>query len=159
MLLCVGCGKGAAVDKPGHGSQPKDTMTKSDNGFDKGADLLPTDKLIAWLDGQKRGEEPRLIRVPLVVPFVDGMFDVSKARLGAAEGALEVYANDTALGVGLADRAQQKCGQEACAFLVEGYWRGQQAGAYELEVNKAELLAKDLLGQATFAEVQGERGN
>lgn len=161
-LLCLGCGcgKSAVVDKPSNGSQTGDQMTKNDTGgFDKGADLVPKDKLIAWLDSQKRNGEPRLIRVPLVLPHADGFFDTSKARLGAAEGALEVYANDAALGVGLADRAQQKCGDKPCAFLVEGYWRGEQAGSYELEINKAEPLPEDKLGSATFAEVQGDAGN
>jgi len=138
------------MNKPGSGSKAT---------FVKGAALTPKPKLVEWLDGQKHGTEARLIRLPLVLPKVDGNYDISKAKVGTAADALELYANDSALGVGLADRASQKCQGPTCAFLVEGYWRGKTAGGFELEVNKAELLAEDRLATATFAEVEGESGN
>lgn len=161
-LLIAGCGKAATVDKPtGGGSQNGSSMQKpgSNATFEKGVALTPKDKLIEWLDGQKRNGEPRLIRVPLVVPEVNGMYDISRARIGAGPDAVEVYANDAALGVGLADRASDACTQGECGFLVEGYWRGKQGPGYQLDVNKAQVLPADRLAAATFAEVEGESGN
>lgn len=125
-----------------------------------GAALTPADQLVAWLDGQQRAGEPRLVRLPLVLPRGQLGFDISKARIGGAADALEVYANDAALGVGLADRADDRCGDApACAFRVEGFWRGKQEAGLQLDVNKAEPLGADELAAVTFAEVEGESGN
>lgn len=156
-LWIAGCGKAATVDRPTGGSQNGSSMTKpgSNAAFVKGPSLTPKDKLIEWLDGQKRDGEPRLVRVPLVVPSIDGMYDISRARIGE----LEVYANDAALGVGLADRAMNTCKQGDCGFLVEGYWRGMQGPSLQLDVNKAEQLPADRLAATTFVEVEGESGN
>jgi hypothetical protein len=83
-------------------------------------------------------------------------YDISKAKIGD----LEVYANDSSLGVGLADRASTACNDApTCAFRVEGYWRGKTMGGLEFEVNKAEVLPAAELAGATFAEVEGESGN
>lgn len=131
-------------------------MTKAgSDAFVKGAALTPKDQLIAWLDGQQRNGEPRLVRVPLVVPNIAGTYDISKARIGE----VEVYANDSALGNGLADRAESACKEGDCGFLVEGYWRGQQGPSLQFDVNKAEQLPMDRLKATTFAEVLGETGN
>ena len=138
----------------------KTTKSSSRAVFDKGAPLTPKDKLVAWLDSQKLDGKPRLLRLPLVLPRGQVGFDISKARIGGAADALEVYANDSAMGVGLADRADNKCGDaETCAFRVEGYWRGKQVAGLQFDVNKAEPLAAGELATATFAEVEGESGN
>lgn len=162
-LVIAGCGKSASVvDNPTNGNQIGSNMSKPGSGskatFVKGVALTPKDKLVEWLDAQKRGREARLVRLPVVLPKVDGVYDISKAKIGAAADALELYANDATLGVGLADRASG-CKGPTCAFLVEGYWRGKKAGGYELEVNKAELLPDDRLAATTSAEVEGESGN
>jgi hypothetical protein len=152
-LLIVGCGKSATVDNPttnGSGSSMNKTSQRGPAPvFEKGAALSPKDELVAWLDGAKLDGKPRLIRAPVVIGRGQVGFDISKAKLGE----LEISLDDSAMGVGLADRAEQKCGDAAtCAFVVEGYWRGNNV----LAVNKAEPLA----GAApTFVEVEGESGN
>jgi hypothetical protein len=135
------------MNKPGSGSQAS---------FVKGVALKPSDKLVAWMDQQKRGKEARLLRLVVVVPTVNGSFNIGKAKIGD----LEVYANDSALGVGLADRADTECaGAASCAFHVEGYWRGKQLGGLQFDVMKAEYLPADQVGSKGFAEVEGESGN
>ena len=160
-LLAAGCGKGATVDKPsGNGSMNK-TMNKGSGAtFEQGAALSPADKLVAWLDSQKLDGKPRLLRLPIVLSRGQVGFDISKAKVGAGADALEIYANDSSMGVGLADRAEDKCGDApTCAFRVEGYWRGKQTGGLQFDINKAEPLAADALAAATHAEVEGESGN
>jgi hypothetical protein len=160
-LIIIGCGKAATVDKPGGNPQNGSSMTKSESkaAFQRGVAVTPKDALIKWLDGQTRNGEPRLVRLPLVVPNVDGMYDISKARIGAAPDGVELYANDAALGVGLADRAMSTCKQGDCGFLVEGYWRGTQGPGFQFDVNKAEPLSPDRLQATAFVEVEGESGN
>jgi hypothetical protein len=152
-LLVASCGKSATVDNPTtNGSES--TMNKtSQRGptpvFEKGAALSPKDKLVEWLEGAKLDGKPRLLRAPIVIGRGQVGFDISKAKLGE----LEISIDDSAMGVGLADRAEQKCGDaQTCTFLVEGYWRGGN----QLAVNKAEVLT----GNApTVVEVEGESGN
>jgi len=160
-LVIAGCGKGATVDKPsGNGSMNK-TTTKGPNAtFERGPALTPKDKLVEWLDGQKLDGKPRLLRLPIVLSRGQVGFDISKVKVGAGGDALEVYANDSSMGVGLGDRADNQCGDApTCAFRVEGYWRGKQSGGLQFDVNKAEPLAPDALAAATYAEVEGESGN
>jgi len=164
VMFVVGCGKSPAVDKPpgGSGSMNKTPSSKgSPATFVKGPSLTPTAKLVEWMDGQKLDGKPRLLRLPIVLPMGQIGYDISKARIGGAADALEVYANDSALGVGLADRAAPCEAQNApsCAFLVEGYWRGKQLGGLQFDVMKAELLAADQVAATSFAEVEGESGN
>ncbi len=130
--------------------------------FVKGESLTPSASLMTWLESQQRDGKPRLIRLPIVLPKGPRGFDTSKAKLGGSTDAIEVYANDTSLGIGLADRARQACkesGATTCAFRVEGYWKGQQLGGLELDVKKADAISPDELAAATFAEVEGESGN
>jgi hypothetical protein len=159
-LVIAGCGKGATVDKPsGNGSMNK-TTNKGSGAFARGAALTPQNKLVAWLDAQKLDGKPRLLRLPIVLSRGQLGFDISKAKVGAAADALEIYVNDSMMGVGLADRAEDKCGDAAtCAFHVEGYWRGKQVGGLQLDINKAEPLTPEALAAATHAEVEGESGN
>ena len=160
-LMITSCGKGATVDKPsGNGSMNKTSNKGSGAAFDRGAALSSPDKLVAWLDSQKRGDEPRLVRLPIVLSRGQVGFDISKAKVGGGANALEIYVNDSSMGVGLADRADDKCGDaETCAFRIEGYWRGKQTGGLQFDANKAELLTADALAAATHAEVEGESGN
>ena len=155
-LFLAGCGKSGHTVDPPQGSGMMKTTSKAT--FEKGPSLVPKDKLIAWMDSQKRGSEARLLRVPLVLPKGQLGYDISQAKIGE----LSVYANDAALGEGLADRAGTACdatNAPTCAFRVEGYWRGEKNGRFQFDVNKAELLSADDLKTATFAEVEGESGN
>jgi hypothetical protein len=160
-LLIASCGKGATVDKPsGNGSMNKTSNKGSGATFERGAALSPPDTLVAWLDSQKRGSEPRLVRLQVVLSRGQVGFDISKAKVGGGADALEIYVNDAGMGVGLGDRADDLCGAaETCAFRVEGYWRGKQTGGLQLDVNKAEPLDAAALAAATHAEVEGESGN
>src|SRR5688572_12206855 len=118
LLLIVGCSNSnkSAVDKPTTGSGSMNKTMGSGSGsqaaFVKGAALTPSNKLVEWMDSQKRGSDARLLRLVVVVPKHMGVFDISKAKLGTSADALEVYANDSALGVGLADRADQKAADD-----------------------------------------------
>ena len=133
---------------------------RSSGTFDQGAALSPADKLVEWLDGQQVRGEPRLVRLPIVLDNREGSYNISKAHIGGAPDALEIYANDSALGDGLADRAEYDCPDgPTCAFRVEGYWRGKQNGRYRFDVNKAEILDAAALAAVTHAEVEGESGN
>ena len=137
-----------------------DMTKKPDQGggaFVRGTSVTPTDQLIAWFDQQKRNGEPRLTRVPLVLKKGQVGFSTRGARIGS----LEVYANDAALGMGLADRARSKCkGADQCAFWVEGYWRGKAEDSYQFDVTKVgEPIAVTELAAASFVEVEGESGN
>ena len=161
VALLAGCGKSPTVDKPsGNGSMNKTPSKGSGAAFVQGASLTPNDKLVEWLDKQKLDGKPRLVRLPLVLPKGQLGYDISKARIGGSPDALEIYADDSALGVGLADRAADNCDDApTCAFWVEGYWRGKQLAGLQFDVNKAEVLPPDQVASATFAEVEGESGN
>jgi hypothetical protein len=129
--------------------------------FVRGPSVTPGDKLIAWLDAQTVGGEPRLVRLPVVLSKGPSGFSTRGARIGAAAGALEIHCNDAALGIGLADRARQHCKQApTCAMWLEGYWRGKQDGDYTFDVMKLHApIAPDAVEGASFAEVQGDSGN
>lgn len=132
----------------------------NDSEFVKGPALTPADPLVTWLDGQKRGDEARLLRVPVVLAKTPaGSFTMRGATLGTASDALAIHINDSALGIGLTDRAR-KCKDARCAFAVEAYWRGKQDGTYQLDVMKVgDPLSADALAAFTHAEVQGESHN
>ena len=161
--LLIACGKSPTVDKPtenGSGSMNKTANRGPAATFEKGASLSPADKLVTWLESQKLDGKPRLLRLPIVIARGQLGFDTSKVKIGTGADALDIYVNDAALGEGLADRAETKCGDApTCAFRVEGYWRGKQAAGLQLDVNKAEPLSAEALAGATFAEVEGESGN
>lgn len=129
--------------------------------FVRGAAITPRDQLIAWLDQQVRDGQPRLLRLPIVLARRGPGFTTAGAKVGTANDALELYVNDTALGIGLADRARTACkGQPVCAMWLEGYWRGEQDGDYTFDVVKVgDPIAPDALAAASFAEVEGESGN
>jgi hypothetical protein len=157
-LALAACGKPAT-----NGSTHVDKPLKPDDGgatFERGIAVTPTEPLLAWLDAQKRDGQPRLLRLPIVLAGGEfGGFDVSKARIGADPAALTVYANDAALGVGLADRATTACKDGAsCGFWVEGYWRGSGDLGYQVDVMRIHGVIDDL-ATAGRVEVEGEAGN
>lgn len=162
-------GGAQAGSQTGSQTAPKDpgsaavkmTPEAGSGSFVKGPSVTPGDQLIAWLEQQVFDGEPRLVRLPLVLKKDGYMFSTRGARIGAAEGAVEVYANDAALGIGLADRARSQCkNADSCAMWIEGYWRGKQDGDYTVDVmTVVGPIAADELAAASFAEVQGESGN
>jgi hypothetical protein len=164
LALMTACGNGH-VDKPSNASRAGDSMTKpSGSGgskatFVRGVATSPKDDLHKWLETQKLDGKPRLLRVPIILAKGATGYDISKARIGSGGDALEVYANDSSLGVGLADRASQICKNDepTCGFWVEGYW-SNEAGP-EIGVRKAEPIPVDQLKAAMFVEVEGEGGN
>lgn len=133
---------------------------KSGGTFVQGAPLTPAKGLIAWFEEQKRDGQPRLTRVPIVLKKGDVGFSPRGARIGGGADAVEVFVSDSALGVGLTNRAR-KCTGETCPFLVEGYWRGDEDGAYHYEVRSAgsEPITAAELAAITHAQVEGESGN
>lgn len=167
VVAVVACSAPKAVPPTnGSGSTTVDKTMKPDGGgsattFEKATPVVPTEQLIAWLEGQKLDGKARLLRFPIVLTKGAAKFDTSKARLGADPAALVVYANDSALGNGLADRAMSACkGQPTCAFWVEGYWRGKQDLGYQVDVMKVQsTIAPGDLAGANHVQVEGETGN
>jgi hypothetical protein len=129
--------------------------------FVRGPTLTPADALIAWLDKQVLAGEPRLVRLPVILEKGKVGFSTRGARIGASRDAVEIYCNDSKLGVGLADRARSQCrDQDTCAMWLEGYWHGMQDGAYTFAVTKIHArIAPGEVAAASYAEVQGESGN
>ena len=108
-------------DASGSGSMMKTPGPTAGGTFVQGAALSPGDKLVAWLDGQKLGGEGKLLRLPVVLAKGQVGFQLRGAKLGTAGDAVTVDLDDTALGIGLGNRAR-KCAQDGvCAFLIEGY--------------------------------------
>jgi len=166
VMVIVACSTPKRGGEPnGTGSATMDKTMKRDGGtstvFVRGVAVVPVDKLVAWLDAQKLDGKPRLLRFPIVLSKASGEFDISSARLGADPAALVVYANDAALGNGLADRAISACkGREICAFWVEGYWQGKQELGYQVDVMRVQAtIGPEELASATQVEVEGETGN
>ncbi|MEO8701053.1 MAG: hypothetical protein ABI867_13475 [Kofleriaceae bacterium] len=168
--LCVACGTPAAQPAPTSPAPPAPSgsgtpMEKTPNetskaSFERGVALTPADKLLTWIEAQKRGTEPRLLRLPIVMAKGQVGFSLRGAKLGTAGDAIEVNLNDSALGIGLGMKSR-KCKTAVCAFLVEAYWRGKDdTGGNKLAVVKAgEPLSDADLAAITHAEVEGESGN
>ena len=71
--------------------------------------------------------------------------------------AIEVYANDSALGVGLDDRARRSDdGKASCAFWVDAYWRGAKGEpGFRIDVvNVVSLIDNASLAAANYVEVE-----
>ncbi|MEJ7601058.1 MAG: hypothetical protein WKG01_24355 [Kofleriaceae bacterium] len=149
-----------SAGETGSGSMMKTPGSAANGAFVQGAALSPGDQLAAWLDAQKLGNEGKLLRLPVVLAKGQVGFQLRGAKLGTGADALTVDLDDTALGIGLGNRARKCSLDGVCAFLVEGYWQGKQGDAYKLRVVKAgEPLAADELGKLGHAEVEGESGN
>lgn len=98
--------------------------------------LLPVAEALAWL--QRAQTEGLTFRVPLDVEV--SPLGVGRGHLGFADERIAVNLDDTALGIGLADRALSWCGATAttCAMWVWGQW---QDGT--LVVTRAECAIDD----------------
>lgn len=116
-------------------------------------ELAPVDGLRAWLDAT--GAEP--VVLPIVLTRGATGFDIGGARVGAGPDALVVYANDAALGIGLADRAGSACpGAERCAFVVEARFRGVVDERLEIDVMRV-VSRVEIADAPTYAERAGSR--
>lgn len=166
-LLLVACTGGKAAptpttvgSAPGDDSMPtmmKPGAPKPSVNWVKGPALSASAaELIAWFDAQKRGDEPRMTRVAIVMKKGDAGWSTNGVKLGS----LEVFISDAALGQGMAMRAM-KCKDATCPFIVEGFWRGQEDGRYRYEIRNAPKspATADELAAFTHAEVEGESGN
>lgn len=92
--------------------------------FDDGPEVRPAAALLKWLDAVGKEKPERLVRLPVTLEL--GVLGVKGARVGD----LPVSVVDSALGVGLWDRARQACGQEtSCTLWVVGFWRGGKLDA------------------------------
>ena len=127
--------------------------------FERGPSTIPSAGLLSWLEGESRRSIPRLIRLPLILNRGAAGFSLRGARIGPAADAIEVYANDSALGVGLDDRARRS-GEEktSCAFWVDAYWRGEQGEpGFRIDVvNVVSLIDEAALGAANYVEAEDE---
>jgi len=179
LLALAACPRGApspATDKPGssqlgvdpsgsnQGSAAVTDMTKrpdpAGGAFVPGAAVTPAAALIAWLDAQQRDGQPRLIRLPIVLARGSVGWSTRGAKIGGAADAVEIFVNDAALGIGLADKAHMLCKADAsCAVWLVGYWRGKQDDAYQFDVVKiGERITADAIAAAGHAEVEGQSG-
>ena len=128
-------------------------MPKVAREWVKGPPLTaPPEDLAAWLGAQKRGDEPRLVRVVLQLSRGEhGTFSTADVRIGA----LEVNITDHALGVGLRDRTHRVEG-DTCAFISEGYWRD---GTFDLRDTSMRPITAEEHAAFTHLEVEGETAN
>lgn len=171
MLLALGaCPAGSKQPTPDQpitedqGSGRMSDMTKKPTGsgsFVRGAAVSPAAALITWLDAQKLGDQPRLLRLPVVLQRGQTGFSTRGAKIGGGADAVEIYVNDAALGIGVAQQARSLCPTEpTCAVWLEGYWRGKQDDAYTFDAMKLHApIAADAVAAASHAEVEGESGN
>lgn len=121
--------------------------------FEYGAALAPPAKLLAWLEAT-RG---RRLRLPVVLARGPVGFLLNEARLGAAADALKIRCDDSALGVGLAERARYAAGEaRTVALRLEGLWRGGEARVFAV-VKVGEVVERDDLEEAA-AEVEADAG-
>lgn len=121
--------------------------------FVYGAALAPPAKLLAWLEAT-RG---RRLRLPVVLARGPVGFLLNEARLGAAADALKIRCDDSALGVGLAERARYAAGAaRTVALRLEGRWQGGEARVFAV-VKVGEVVERDDLEEAA-AEVEADAG-
>src|SRR5262249_32169920 len=109
VLLASCAGTSPTTPGAGTGSGSASAMTHDvEASFQRDVGLKPTDKLLAWLESQTRDGEPLLMRLPFVLAQGVTGFGTSRATIGVSPDALSVFLDDTALGIGIADRAR-KC--------------------------------------------------
>ena len=168
VALLVSCTSGKAAKDPSPttagsaaGSDAMPTMKpgapKPSVNWVKGPALTSSSAdLVAWFESQKRNDEPRMTRVPVVLKKGDSGWSTRGVKIGP----VEVYITDAALGQSMAMRAM-KCKDATCAFIVEGFWRGKQESGYHYEIRNAPKspTSPDDLAAFTNAEVEGESGN
>ena len=124
--------------------------------FARGVSVTPPDQLLAWFESQKRDGQPRLMRIPVLLGSGVTGFSTANCKIGATPDALTVFLDDSALGIGIADRARSCKGQPVCAMWLEGYWQGKDdAGDYAFRVMKFHgLIAAGDIAAANYAEVE-----
>lgn len=147
---------------PSHGTERSAMYNKPGPAaaFVRGPSVIPADQLVVWLEAQTCNGEPLRVRLPLVLRVTTTGIALDGAKIGDRAGALEVYANDAALGIGLADRLRDRCAAgTTCALWAEGYWRGNVDGEYQFDVMMVgEIIAPDDLSSASYVEVESEHG-
>ncbi|MBA3542522.1 MAG: hypothetical protein H0T79_23100 [Deltaproteobacteria bacterium] len=124
--------------------------------FARGITVSSASTVLAWLESQTRGGEPRLVRIPVLLGTGMSGFSNTNCKLGTAPDALTIVLDDAALGVGIADKARSCKGQPQCAMWLEGYWQGKdELGDYAFRVMKIHSIidAKDLPA-ANYVEVE-----
>lgn len=161
LVACGNNGKGKTQRPQTTGDAQGSAVQMNAGNFNRGPQVTPAAQLIAWLDSQKRAGEPRLVRLPLVLAKKGPKFSTVGARIGGAADAVTIYADDSKLGIGLADRARSQCKDSpTCAMWCEGFWRGEQDGEYTFEVIAVrDPISEAGLADASYAEVEGESGN
>jgi hypothetical protein len=124
--------------------------------FVRGPSVKPSFVLKAWFENQMFVRDARQVRVPLVLQRGTVGFSLRGARIGAALDALEVYANDSALGIGLDDRARTHCKASAtCAFWAEGRMGREVDGSLRFDVLRvASPIEPPALAAADFVEIE-----
>lgn len=112
-----------------------------------------TNELVAWFEAETQNGELRLMRVPIVLNKGVTGWSTNGVRIGATR----VHIDDSALGIGIAMRANA-CTEVTCAFLVEGWWRGSVDGTYEYEIRRASATPMSAAEFAATTHVEVERG-
>jgi hypothetical protein len=130
--------------------------TDSYGTFTRGPSLYPPERLIAWLDNQVKDGRPRLVRLPVILGLGQVNFSIRGANVGTGAYVLELDCNDSALGVGLAERARQACkGQQTCALWLEGRWRGKKDDRFTFDVTRVHApILPDGLAGADYVQVE-----
>lgn len=130
------------------------------SSFDGGQPLTPADALVTWLDAQKRGDAPQLLKLPVVLAKGPMGYGTANAKLGDAPDALTVFLDDTALGIGIADKARACKDKPSCAMLVEAYWVGKgMAGDLELRVMRIIEIIDGAVPKVAQVEAPGPNSN
>lgn len=120
--------------------------------FVRGAAAADGEALLVWLEGQAG----RRLRLPVVLGRGAAGFSLRGARVGGGGGALTIRCEDSALGVGLDDRARQACGDApTCALWLEGYWRGGEERVFAVVKVGASVTAEELADAAAECEDTG----
>jgi hypothetical protein len=123
--------------------------------FVRGPSVSDSAAVLAWL--ADRQAEQRRLRLPVVLVRGDVGFNLRDARIGGRE-LLKIRCDDSALGVGLDDRAQQVCRDAAsCALWLEGFWRGGEARVFAVVKVGASVTDAELADAAAEREATDER--
>lgn len=132
----------ASAERPKIRNKVPDTKVRR---FVHGVATEPAEGLLRWLEGV--GERTRL-RLPVVLVRGQVGFSLRDARVGGGADALIIRCSDTALGVGLAERARQAAGEAPeCALWLEGFWRGGEERVFAV-VKVGEAIAAEGLATA-----------
>ncbi len=125
--------RGPGFGEPAAMKQPTSLIDQAEKGsVFKIGPKTSDPKLLEWL-----GKQTGLVKLPVTLK----RGQVGFTGRGATVGKHEIHVSDTALGISLADRARQHCGDAAtCELLLIGKWKGN-----ELFVTKVE--GKDLPGE------------